>query len=177
MSDTVEYDASVKELSKHTKHQNIFFIDDVSNNSIKAIIEEQKTLFKENKSTLLLFIDDAADGARSKDLAAELGRLYTKSRHFGISIIVAIQSVKGQLTSKHKNCTTEWVIFRNAQQDMKVLSETLASAFKTSKEVLEYLTECTKERFSFCYIDTTKNNAKEMYRYCDSEGFKDYFDE
>ncbi|KAI8994453.1 hypothetical protein BC832DRAFT_596214 [Gaertneriomyces semiglobifer] len=157
MSDTVEYDASVKELSKHTRHQNIFFIDDVSNTSIRAIIEEQKTLFKENASTLLLFIDDAADGARSKDLAAELGRLYTKSRHFGVSIIVAIQSVN-DVYIKVANHLCQPALLRLAKANSPI--ETMSNIPLVNLNRQKHLFSTTEKRKSvYEVLDDVQLNA------------------
>ncbi|TPX53731.1 hypothetical protein PhCBS80983_g06198 [Powellomyces hirtus] len=175
MSDTVMYDASVKELAAKTKHKNIYFTDEVSNTSIAALLEDQKKAYTANGQSLLLMIDDAGDSAQGKDLNKELSKLYTKGRHFNCGTIVCIQSVTGQLSRKMKNCTTEWVIFKNNAEDMELLARLLTSAYKNKKEVLTYLTECTKEPYAVCYINTSAGNAKEMYRYCDSQGFKTYF--
>ena len=172
MSDTVEYDASIQELARTTKHGNIYFTDEVNNGTIAEIVEEQK---KSVKKSLLLFIDDAGDSAQSKELNKELSKLYTKGRHWNISTIVAIQSVTGQLSRKMKNCTTEWIIFKNNAEDLKLLAKVLCSAYKSEKEVLAYLNECTQQPYSFCYINISAGNAKEMYRYCDKTGFHDYF--
>ncbi|TPX56699.1 hypothetical protein SpCBS45565_g08366 [Spizellomyces sp. 'palustris'] len=172
MSDTVEYDASVKVLAETTKHKNIYFTDEVSNASIAKIVEEQK---KTPDKSLLLFIDDAGDSAQSKELNKELSKLYTKGRHFNIGNIVAIQSVTGQLSRKMKNCTTEWVVFKNNAEDMKLLAKLLASAYKDDKEVLTFLTECTKEPYPFAYINRDASDAKGMYHYCNATGFHDYF--
>ncbi|KAI8916683.1 hypothetical protein DFJ77DRAFT_510120 [Powellomyces hirtus] len=174
MSDTVMYNKSIKELAKKTKHKNIYFTDEVTNASIKEILEEQKEL-SNNGKTLLLMIDDAGDNAQGKELNKELSKLYTRGRHFGISSMVCIQSVSGHLTRKMKNNTTEFIIFKNNAEDMEALARLLTSAFKNRKEVLTYLTECTSEPYSFCYINLAADDAKTMYRYCDKDGFKDYF--
>ncbi|DAC81645.1 TPA_asm: FtsK [Powellomyces chytrid fungus MELD virus 2] len=174
MSDTILYDRSIKELAKQTRHKNIYFTDEVSNASIKEILEEQKKLAEDGK-TLLFFIDDSGDNARSKELNKELSKLYTKGRHFLCSTIVCIQSVSGQLTRKMKANTTEFIIFKNNSKDMEALAKLLTSAYKTKKEVLAYLTERTREPYAFCYINLAADDAKGMYRYCDKDGFHDYF--
>ncbi|TPX53773.1 hypothetical protein PhCBS80983_g06165 [Powellomyces hirtus] len=177
MSDTVAYDASVVQLVKTTKHKNIFVTDEVTNGSIAEIMADQTDLWSKSnqRDTLLLFIDDSGDSANSKELNKELSKLFTKSRHVGTSIIVAIQSISGQLTRKHKGCTTEWIVFRNNMEDLKVLARVLSSAFKTEKEVYAYLIAVTEERFSFAYVNTRSSSAKNMYRYCDPvKGFMDY---
>lgn len=174
MSDTVLYDKSIKELSAKTKHTNIYFTDEVNNVAIKEILEDQKKRAEEGE-TLLLYIDDAGDSAQGKELNKELSKLYTKGRHWSCSTIVCIQSVSGQLTRKMKNNTTEFIIFKNNSEDMEALAKLLTSAYKSKKEVLDYLTECTKEAYSFCYVNLAADDAQGMYRYCDKDGFHDYF--
>ncbi|KAJ3010095.1 hypothetical protein HKX48_007582, partial [Thoreauomyces humboldtii] len=159
MSDTVLYDKSIKELAAKTKHTNIFFTDEVSNGQISEILDQQKEDAEEGK-TLLLMIDDAGDNAQSKELNKELSKLYTKGRHFLCSTVVCIQSVSGQLTRKMKNNTTEFIIFKNNSEDLEALAKLLASAYKNKKETLEYLTECTKEPYSFAYVNLAANDAK-----------------
>lgn len=178
MSDTVLFDASVQQLSKTTKHKNIYFSDNVSNQSIAALVKHQRETYdtKTGSPSTLLFIDDAGDSAQRKDLNLELSKLYTKGRHIGISSIVACQSVTSQISGKMKGCTTEWIIFRNNMDDLKLLAKMLTTAYKTEAEVLKYLVAGTQEGYSFCYIDLAKSSAREVYRYCTpAEGFKDFF--
>ncbi|KAJ3008909.1 hypothetical protein HKX48_008275 [Thoreauomyces humboldtii] len=142
-------------MARTTRLKNIEYSDQVSNEGIAAVVQEQKDDFEaaekagKRKLTMLLFIDDAGDDARSKDLTAQLSKLYTKGRHFGISTIVACQSVTGQLSRKQKNCTTEWIVFKSNSEDMKLLAKMLTSAFATEKEVMADLTSTTQEPFSF----------------------------
>lgn len=175
LSDLVEYDESVKVLAGK-RHKNIYYTDEVTNDSIRRILEEQKEASKRGK-TLLMFLDDAGDDAMSSQLNREMSKIYTRLRHVKGSAMVAIQSVRGQLTNKMKNCSTEWIVFKNAMEDMKILSRTLASAYKTEREVLAYLLECTEVPYSFCYIDRSAGNARDMYRFCTpAEGFRNYFE-
>ncbi|KAI9103415.1 hypothetical protein DFS34DRAFT_671918 [Phlyctochytrium arcticum] len=172
MSDTAQFDKSIQELSKITKHKNIYFTDEVSNTSIADIIEKQKS--EKGKETILLFIDDAADSARSRKLLRELDKRFTKGRHFNLSIIVCCQAIRSQLSSKQKNCSTEWIVFKNNTEDLKILAKVLTTAFAEEKQVLQFLTECTKENYSFCYVNLMGASANEIYKYCDSTGFHDY---
>ncbi|KAI9094089.1 hypothetical protein DFS34DRAFT_671729 [Phlyctochytrium arcticum] len=172
MSDTVQFDKSIQELSKITKHKNIYFTDEVNNSSIGNIVERQKS--EMGKEKILLFIDDSADGARSKDLSRELDKLFTKGRQFNLSIIVCCQAIRSQLSSKQKNCSTEWIVFKNNAEDLKILAKVLTTAFAEEKQVLQYLTECTKEKYAFCYVNLMGASADEIYKYCDSTGFHDY---
>ncbi|KAI9103786.1 hypothetical protein DFS34DRAFT_590202 [Phlyctochytrium arcticum] len=172
MSDTVQFDKSIQELARITKHKNIFFSENVTNASIAEIIENQKS--EKGKEKILLFIDDAADGARSKELSTELDKLFTKGRHFNISIIVCCQAIRSQLSSKQKNCSTEWIVFKNNAEDLRILAKVLTTAFAEEKQVLKFLTECTKEKYSFCYVNLMGASANEIYKYCDSKGFHDY---
>ncbi|KAI8903430.1 hypothetical protein DFJ77DRAFT_444267 [Powellomyces hirtus] len=174
MSDTVLYDKSIQQLANKTKHRNIYFTDEVNNTTIREILNEQKELAEDGR-TCLLYIDDAGNDAQGKNLNKELSNLYCKGRHTLCSSIVVVQSVRSQLSSKQKNNTTEWIIFKNNAEDMEILARLLTSAYKNRKEVLEYLIECTREPYSFCYINLAADDAKTMYRYCDKDGFKDYY--
>lgn len=178
MSDTAAYDSSVQALKKTTRHKNISIMDDVSNESIAAIVKTQKEAFDAgSKESLLLFIDDSGDAANSKELNKELSKLYTKGRHSLISIIVAIQSISGQLTRKMKGCTTEWIIFKNSADDCKIISRVLASTFLSEKEVYAYLMDVTTTPYSFAYVNTRAKNVQDMYRFCDPKlGFQHYFE-
>ncbi|KAI8919882.1 hypothetical protein DFJ77DRAFT_437576 [Powellomyces hirtus] len=174
MSDTVLYDKSIQQLANKTKHRNIYFTDEVNNTTIREILNEQKELAEVGR-TCLLYIDDAGNDAQGKNLNKELSNLYCKGRHTLCSSIVVVQSVRSQLSSKQKNNTTEWIIFKNNAEDMEILARLLTSAYKNRKEVLTYLIECTREPYSFCYVNLAADDAKTMYRYCDKDGFKDYF--
>ncbi|KAJ3165807.1 hypothetical protein HDU87_002891, partial [Geranomyces variabilis] len=178
LSDTAAYDTSVQQLAKTTKHKNISVWDDVSNASIAAIVKTQKeSIDAGEKLPIVLFINDSGDAANSKELNKELSKLYTKGRQSLISITIAIQSISGQLTHKMKGCTTEWIIYKNSADDLKLISKVLASAFLSEKEVCAFLTEVTMAPFSFAFLNTRAKNAREMYRYCDPKtGFHDYFD-
>ncbi len=177
LSDTAAYDSSIQTLAKKTRHKNISIMDDVSNETIAAIIKTQKESFDSGKKeNLLLFIDDSGDAANSASLNKELSKLYSKGRHSGCSLIVAIQAISGQLTRKMKTNTTEWMIFKQSADDMKMISKVLASAFLSEKETFNYLMDVTEERFSFAYIDTRAKDLRSMYRWCDQQGFQDYFE-
>ncbi|KAJ3010086.1 hypothetical protein HKX48_007588 [Thoreauomyces humboldtii] len=131
MSDTVAYDSSIQAMAKKTKHKNIHVMDEVSNASIAAIVATQKQQCDAGKKELLLLvIDDSGDAANSKELNKELSKLYTKGRHSLCSIMVAIQSISGQLTRKMKGCTTEWIIFKNSADDMNPEHQTQQKPLK-----------------------------------------------
>lgn len=175
LSDTVEHDDAVAELASRT-HDNIYICNEVSNEKLAGIVNEQRgTWAKSNKKDrLFVLIDDAGDQARSKDLERELSKLYTKARHVGIAFAVCIQSVTSQLTNKMKACTSHWMIFKNPMASFKILANALQNVYMNEKETLTYLVECTKEKYSFCYIDTTASSREEMYFYCDKDGFHKY---
>ncbi|KAJ3286252.1 hypothetical protein HK104_009130 [Borealophlyctis nickersoniae] len=174
LSDTVEFDSSVAELAKRG-HENIFISSEVTNEVIQRIVETQKRVIQSGKKhKILIYIDDTGDDAQSKDLGKELAKLYTKARHISCGLIVAIQSITGQLTRKMKNCTTPWVIFKNNADDMKILSKTLQSAHKTEKKTLKYIVDSTSKPYSYAFIDQRGATAHNKYFYCDADGFHYY---
>jgi len=173
MSDTVLFDQSIKEFSEITRKNNIYFCDQVDNFAIETIVAHQKQT--KNKESILLYIDDAADSARSKNLSRELDKLFTKSRHWNISIIVCCQSITSQLSRKQKNCTTEWIVFKNNTEDMKTISKVLSTAHADEKQVFTFLVDATKDPYAFAYVNMAKNRKEDIYRYCDKDGFHDYF--
>lgn len=178
LSNTASFDSTIQALAKQTKHKNILVWDDVSNKSIAAIVKAQEDLYAEGKKEqIMLLIDDAGDSAQGRDLSFELSRLYTRSRHQGISFCMNVQSISSQLSRKMKTNTSHWIIYKASADDFKIMSKLLASAFLTEKDVFIYLTQVTAEQYAFAFIDTLAKTAREMYRYHDAKnGFMDYFE-
>lgn len=177
LSNTAAYDQTIEAFSKQTKHKNILIMDDVSNESISAIVTAQRErLDRGEKKDILIFCDDAGDSAQSKNLALELSKLYTRGRHDRVSLAVSIQSISSQLSRKMKSNSSHWIVYKASADDFKVISRVLASAFATEKETFDYLTTVTAKQYSFAFIDTLAKDAQSMYRYCDPTlGFQDYF--
>lgn len=175
LSHTVNLDPCIAELQRR-KHKNILVTEEVNNEMIKNILELQKSqwLSSDRKDRLCLFIDDAGDSAMKAELSDQLSKLMTRGRHVGAMVFLAIQSIKGQLSSKMRNQATHWLIFKNNQDDLKTLSKSLQSAEMDDLEMLRYLRFATAKPYSFAYINQLGRTREEKYFFCDEAGFHVY---
>ena len=126
----------------------IFTDDDVEyiSDIIKEILKNQKT---DDKTTLLI-IDDCLGYLRN----GELGKLFSKYRHYGLSVFCVSQQWK-MLDTITRNCCSGMILFNTYNQaERQKIFEELANIENIEQH---YKTACD-EKYSFLWVnfDTRK---------------------
>lgn len=143
------------------KDKNIF--EDYDEEIIKEIMEESKSLIKEDKgkkkTPILLILDDAITDIQRNGI---LNVLFTKGRHFNISLILSTQQAHLCTPCMRLNCSHK-VLFPQKLNDMelKALAELMPVDKKIFYEIVEDLRK--DEPYSFLEVDLTAPNMSKMF--------------
>jgi hypothetical protein len=151
-------DKSYKDL---IPEKNIF--EDYDEDVINEIMEESKGLIKSHKGKkkypILLILDDAITDINRNGI---LNKVFTKGRHYNLSILVSTQQAHLCTPTMRLNCSHK-VIFPQKLNDMelKALSELLPIDKKLFLEMVDDIRK--SEPYSFLLVDLTAPNAEKMF--------------
>lgn len=144
------------------KMKNVFASESLDNEILKGVLEKQKERFMENpKNKALVIVDDFGPILRRKHVRAMMEVYWSTLRHYGCGLICAVQNFT-QLEGFAITNALQYCIWKADMRQLKKIAETLASAHKDEKELLEFIMEKTKKKHSFVYIDFTKDDD-DMY--------------
>jgi len=143
--------------------EKVMFTDAIENETIINILERQKQLVMHDPkhSRLLLVIDDCGSSLRGKELRKAVNTCASTLRHFNASCFLMAQSIL-QLDGVQVTNSTQLLIYAQDQRAIRKISADLCF-HKGQKWFEEFVTECTKEKYSFAFIDTEKD-GDEMFR-------------
>jgi len=132
--------------------------DTYNDNIIKDIVNLQRERVQrgEHKRVLIL-LDDIITMCRPNDY---IFKAMTNARHDNISIVIAIQNVRGTLPPVARANAHQVIAFRlHSEKERRKLFEEL-SYLDTEKEVEAMYNHCTREPYNFMHI-----NAKDLKVY------------
>lgn len=162
------------------KKENVYISQLVSNHTLNRIFEKQKTIYKRDKSRghLLIVIDDYGILARQtgndpkKDLKKQedvssgikemLDTLYSRARHFGVSIMCSFHDTL-QMTPLQRVNNTHVILYRlNMKQYEKVAPE--LRCHLSEREFVDMADNSTKQPYSFLFIDLKAKDNNDVFR-------------
>jgi hypothetical protein len=151
-------DKSYKDL---VKEENIF--EDYDEKIIEDIMDESKTLIKENKGKkkhpILLILDDAITDISRNGI---LNKIFTKGRHFDISIMVSTQQAKLCTPCMRLN-QSHMVLFPQKLNDMEL--QAIAELLPVEKDLFHEMVKDIRmsEPYTFLLVDLTAENLSKMF--------------
>lgn len=152
-------DKSYKDL---TKEENIF--EDYDEEILGEIMKESKEVIKMNKgkkkNPILIILDDAITDINRNGI---LNQIFTKGRHYDLSIIVSTQQAHLCTPCMRLNCSHK-VLFPQKLNDMelKALSELMPVDKKIFMEIVEDIRK--SEPYTFLEVDFTAPNMSKMFK-------------
>jgi hypothetical protein len=151
-------DKSYKDL---VKEENIF--EEYDEEIIEEIMEESKKIIKENKGKkkhpILFVLDDAITDIKRNGI---LNKIFTKGRHYDISIIVSSQQAKLCSPCMRLNCS-HMVMFPQKLNDMEL--QTIAELLPIEKDLFYDMVKDIRnsEPYSFLKVDLSSEDLGRMF--------------
>lgn len=99
---------------------------------------------------LIIFDDCINDHRLLKDETFK--KLFVQNRHLNATVICSVQHYK-KIPPMARNQCTNTIIFQDNMATFEMFSEVFAPPAYTRKEMINMLIECTKEPYSFMYIN------------------------
>jgi hypothetical protein len=122
---------------------------------LKEIIKTQKEEDEEDRKNILIICDDMIDYMKKSKV---LGNLFTKNRHYSISIILTAQAYRDAYSPKiRKNATCHMIFKMYNKKDIDAINEEIFSGFENG---LEYYKKAIEQPYSFLFC-----NCRDMELY------------
>ena len=110
----------------------------------------------------LLVIDDFAEDKTFMRYSKILHGLYTKSRHFGLSVITASQKLNALATIVRVNTSSLYIFkLKNIREVETFIEE--QSALVDKKTLLEIYKIATEEPFSFLFVRLRESDLNKIF--------------
>lgn len=149
------------------------FHEDFNPDEIELLVDTQKKIIQEQKRRnmkrlfqMLIVIDDfGSDDSIMRGKAGEILKvLYTKGRHFGISVICSVQKYR-MASTVLRSQATGLVIFRSRSQvDLDaILEENSALLPGGKKSLFKIYMKAVEEPYSFMVIDLMQKDPKKIF--------------
>lgn len=167
------------------KLDNVYMSSIVSNNILNNLFEQQKILYRSDKTKnhMLLILDDfgilakengKAIGAELKEpelvssgIRQMLDLLYSRARHNGISILCSLHDTK-QLTPLQRVNTTHWILYRlNEKQYEKISGE--IRCHLSEKEFVKLAENYTIQPYHALYVDLKSPTNEGVFKELEPE--------
>ena len=157
ISPTLSLDSTLKAIVKDDDIIKIEDDEDLENldTILKEIIKTQKEKDEDEKENVLVICDDMIDYLKKSKV---LGNLFTKNRHYSISIILTAQAYRDAYSPKvRKNATCHMIFKMYNSKDIKAIDEEIFSGFEDG---LKHYKKATEEPYSFLFC-----NCRDMELY------------
>ncbi|KAI9008011.1 hypothetical protein BC832DRAFT_591261 [Gaertneriomyces semiglobifer] len=160
------------------RKDNIYISPTISNKVLYDLFERQKGLYIADKKTnhLLIVIDDYGLLAKqsgkdvkkssieeiSSGIKEMLDLLYSRGRHFGISLMCSFHDTL-QCTPLQRVNATHYILYRlNSKQYEKIAPE--LRCHLTEKEFVSMAEEATSQPYKFLYVDLRAHNNEDVFK-------------
>ena len=176
VSPTAHIDEAYKEVIKYIEKElkidnkkEQYLFDEYNAEALEHIIDMQHKVIeyqKKNKMTklfsCLLVIDDFAEDKTFMRYSKILHGLYTKSRHFGLSVITASQKLNALATIVRVNTSSLYIFkLKNIREVETFIEE--QSALVDKKTLLEIYKIATEEPFSFLFVKLRESDLNKIF--------------
>lgn len=162
------------------RKQNVYISQTVSNQILHQLFEKQKSLYRQDKQSnhILIVIDDYGLLARqsgsmdpkvkpdaeqvSSGIKQMLDVLYSRGRHFGISLLCSYHEVF-QLSPLQRVNNTHVILYRlNTRQLDKIAPE--LRCHLSERDFVDMAEKVTMEPFCFLYIDLKAPRNEDVFK-------------
>ena len=157
-----------KELNVDDKKEQFLF-DEYDPESLAHIIDTQHKVIeyqKKNKMnrlySCLLVIDDFAEDKTFMRYSKILHGLYTKSRHFGLSVITASQKLNALAPIVRLNSSSLYIFKLKNQSELDTFIQE-QSALIDKKTINEIYRVATEEPYSFLFVKLRESDVNKIF--------------
>jgi hypothetical protein len=157
ISPTLSLDSTLKAIVKDDDIIKIEDDEDLENLDVilKEIIKNQKETDEDDRKNVLIICDDMIDYLKKSKV---LSNLFTKNRHYSISIVLSAQAYRDAYSPKvRKNATCHIIFKMYNKKDIDAINEEIFSGFEDG---LKHYKEATEKPFSFLFC-----NCRDMELY------------
>ena len=157
-----------KEMKIDNKKEQYLF-DEYNAEALEHIINTQHKVIEYQKKTkmnklfsCLLIIDDFAEDRVFMKYSKVLHGLYTKSRHFGLSVITASQKYNALATIVRLNTSSLYIFkLKNTKEIDTFIEE--QSALIDRKTLYEIYKIATEEPYSFLFVKLRESDVNKIF--------------
>ena len=175
VSPTAHIDEAYKEVIKYIqKELNVdnkkeqFLFDEYDGDALQHIIDTQHKVIEYQKKnnmkklfSCLLIIDDFAEDRVFMKYSKVLHGLYTKSRHFGLSVITATQKYNALAPIVRLNTSSLYIFKLKNMKEIETFIEE-QSALVDKKTLYEIYKVATEEPYSFLFVKLRMSDVNKI---------------
>lgn len=141
-----------------TQYDNVMVSNVVDNEKLEAIVSTQEARYDPkhpNEYQLLVIVDDAGCDLRRAKLRQQMNSYFSRLRHYGAGLIVAVQSINHLEGSMITNAT-QWSVWDMNKRALKKFCDDVATARVNEETLKLFIVQNTDKPYDFVYIDFTK---------------------
>ena len=176
VSPTAHIDEAYKEVIKYIEKElkidnkkEQYLFDEYNAEALQHIIDTQHKVIEYQKKmkmtklfSCLLIIDDFAEDKTFMRYSKILHGLYTKSRHFGLSVITASQKLNAVATIVRVNTSSLYIFkLKNMKEVATFIEE--QSALVDRKTLYEIYKIATQEPYSFLFVKLRMSDLNKIF--------------
>ena len=176
VSPTAHIDEAYKEVVKYIEKEmkidnkkEQYLLDEYNAEALEHIINTQHKVIEYQKKTkmnkllsCLLIIDDFAEDRVFMKYSKVLHGLYTKSRHFGLSVITASQKYNALATIVRLNTSSLYIFKLKNMKEIDTFIEE-QSALVDRKTLYEIYKIATEEPYSFLFVKLRESDVNKIF--------------